>query len=253
MMMSRDLEKYAADYSHDYGFERWQVMFRRRAVLKHCSVLNPEHVLEVGCGVEPLFLHFPPVSSWHVVEPSAPFAEMARTHALGLDGVQIVEGFIESSLETLASLQHHNPFDLIIAGGVLQEVPDPQSFLLSIRSLCSAATVVHVNVPNADSWHRRTALAMGLLSSSCQPSERASMLQQRVVYDRRTLVSEVKQAGFQVIAHGGIFFKPFDHARMLAALDCGVLTEAHLEAYAQLGEELPHLASEIWVHLRRTA
>jgi len=251
--MPRDLEKYAADYSHSYGFERWQVKFRRRTVLKHCSGLNPEHVLEVGCGVEPLFLHYPPVCSWYVVEPSAPFAEMARAHALGLDGVQIVEGFLESSLETLASLQQNNPFDLIIAGGVLQEVPDPQAFLLSIHSLCSTTTVVHVNVPNADSWHRRTAVAMGLLSSTYQPSERASILQQRVVYDRRALFTEVKQAGFQVIADGGIFFKPFDHARMLAALDCRVLTEAHLEAYAQLGEELPHLASEIWVHLRKTA
>lgn len=207
--MTRNLDKYAADYANDYGFEQWQVLFRQRAVLKHCSYFRPAHVLEVGCGTEPLFLHHRPVSSWHVVEPSASFARVASSCAQGLDGVQIVEGFLESSLDILSSVHEVTPFDLIIVGGVLQEVLDPQQFLRGIRNLCTSTTVVHLNVPNAGSLNRRTAVAMGLLPSLAHLSERASLLQQRVVYDLQSLLAEIELAGFDAIDHGGILLKPF--------------------------------------------
>lgn len=35
------------------------------------------------------------------------------------------------------------------------------------------------------------------------------------------------------------------------ALDTGILTEEHLEAYQAFGEEFPDLASEIWLNMRK--
>jgi hypothetical protein len=91
---------------------------------------------------------------------------------------------------------------------------------------------------------------MGLLADVHQQSARGATLQQRVVYDAASLRHEVERAGFRVVDSGGILLKPFEHTRMLAAMEAGILTTAHLDAYAALGEQLPALASEIWVHLQ---
>ena len=249
--MERNLERYARDYTLDYGFERHQVSFRRRSVLKRCAATRADDVLEIGCGLEPLFLDHPPVNSWHVVEPAAMFAAKARLGARAHPQVVVVEGFLESSLSRLAEAHALRPFGLIIASGVLQEVADPGPFLAAIRSLCGPDTAVQIDVSNARSLHRLTAVAMGLLEDPAALSERGRMLQQRAVYDRDSLFAEVTRAGFAVKAEGGIFLKPFDHARMEKALTAGVLDEAHLRAYEELGERFPALASEVWMELRR--
>lgn len=248
--MSRDLDRYADDYTRDYGFERWQVEYRRRAVLQHTAQHHSGCVLEVGCGLEPLFVAAPTARRWHVVEPSAVFAAAAREHARVRPEVEVIEGYLETSLETLAEAGAREPFSLIVVSGVLQEVADPAPFLGAIRALCTADTIVHVNVPNALSLHRTTAVAMGLLTDVHQQSARGQTLQQRVVYDADSLRHEMERAGFRVVAGGGILLKPFEHSRMLAAMEAGLLTTAHLDAYAALGEQLPALASEIWVHVQ---
>lgn len=250
----RDLHRYADDYVRDYGFERWQVAFRREAVLRHTAHLPRTHVLEVGCGLEPLFDAMPARDGWCVVEPSAPFARVARQRAAdrSADGasVTVIEGLLETSVDALMDLSRTRPFDLIVVSGVLQEVADPQAFLDAIRRVCTPETVVHLNVPNARSLHRLTAVAMGLLTDARQPSPRAAMLQQRTVYDRESLLDELRGAGFSPEADGGILLKPFDHARMVVALEHGVLAEEHLRAYASLADVLPDLASELWVNAR---
>jgi 2-polyprenyl-3-methyl-5-hydroxy-6-metoxy-1,4-benzoquinol methylase len=248
--VSRDLDRYADDYARDYGFERWQVEYRRRAVLQHTAAQRSGCVLEVGCGLEPLFVAVPTTRRWHVVEPSAAFAASAREHARMRPEVEVIDGFLETSLESLVEARGREPFSLIVVSGVLQEVPDPTPFLGAIRALCTAETIVHINVPNAQSLHRTTAVAMGLLADVHQQSARGATLQQRVVYDAASLRHEVERAGFRVVDSGGILLKPFEHTRMLAAMDAGILTTAHLDAYAALGEQYPALASEIWVHLQ---
>lgn len=248
--MSRDLDRYADDYARDYGFERWQVEYRRRAVLHHTAAAQGGCVLEVGCGLEPLFIAAPAARRWHVVEPSAAFAASAREHARVRPEVEVIDGFLETALETLMEVCAREPFSLIVVSGVLQEVPDPAPFLGAIRALCTAETIVHVNVPNAGSLHRTTAVAMGLLADVHQQSARGATLQQRVVYDAASLRHEVERAGFRIVGSGGILLKPFEHTRMLAAMESGILTTTHLDAYATLGEQYPALASEIWVNLQ---
>lgn len=248
--MSRDLDRYAADYTRDYGFERWQVEYRRRVVLTETAGMRSGSVLEVGCGLEPLFCAEPDSHRWLVVEPSTAFVAAAQVRAQNRQDVQIIEGFLESSLDAIVAANNNEAFSLIIVSGLLQEVNDPQLFLAAVRTLCSDETVVHVNVPNAHSLHRRTAVAMGLLSHANEQSHRAAVLQQRTVYDVDSLYREVVDAGFRVVGSGGILLKPFEHHRMLSAMETGILTEAHLDAYAVLGAQHPDLASEIWVHLQ---
>ncbi|MCT0231705.1 class I SAM-dependent methyltransferase [Synechococcus sp. CS-1324] len=249
--MSRDINSYASAYALDYGFERHQVAFRRRSVLKRCAANQAKHVLEIGCGLEPLFIDYPPVSSWYIVEPASMFAESAKKLALeNVHGcVVVIQDFLESALNILKETHANHPFDLIIASGVLQEVSDPQSFLAGIHSLCTPSTTVQIDVSNAHSLHRRTAVEMGLLDAPSELSARGKVLQQRIVYDKKSLHAELMGAGFQIKNHGGIFMKPFDHARMDLALETGILTIEHLYAYENLGDQFPDLASELWVEI----
>lgn len=50
----RDIDKYAEDYVKG-DFEIYQVKYRRKMVLEQIAKYKPRKVLEIGCGMEPLF------------------------------------------------------------------------------------------------------------------------------------------------------------------------------------------------------
>ena len=248
--MERDLERYATDYLADYGFERWQVQYRREALLRNVADRFAGAVLEVGCGIEPLFMHAPPVQAWHVIEPARAFADHARHVAADQPHAQrhvdVHEGFLEDSVEPLRRACPAG-FDLVIASALIQEIPDPTRFLAALATVVRPGGWLYLDASNAGSLHRRMAVEMGLLERLDTPTARALRMQRRAVYDLPHLVQEVEEAGFRVERTGGILLKPFEHVRMERALDTGVIEPAHLDAFARLGEQYPDLASEIWI------
>lgn len=50
----RDIDKYTQEYSKA-GFEKYQVAYRRRKLLEIINKYLPQRILEIGCGMEPLF------------------------------------------------------------------------------------------------------------------------------------------------------------------------------------------------------
>lgn len=162
--MERDIERYAGDYLGHYGFEQVLVGYRRRVVLEQLGVVRPSVVLEIGCGSELLYQHYlrsaAPVERWIVVEPAPAFC--ARVREASLPGMAVVEGFLEQSLPAVAAALPRPP-DLVICSGVLQEVPSSPEMLKAIRATMDKGSLLHVNVANAASLHRRLALAMGLI------------------------------------------------------------------------------------------
>ena len=72
----RDIDKYAEDYAQK-DFESYQVKYRRKLVLEQIAKYKPHNVLEIGCGMEPLFLYVED-ATFTIVEPSAKFCENAR-------------------------------------------------------------------------------------------------------------------------------------------------------------------------------
>jgi len=131
---------------------------------------------------------------------------------------------------------------------VLHEVPDPSRVLAGIRLIAGPNTLIHVNVPNAGSLHRRLAQAMGLITSTKELSERNRALTQPRVYDLESITQEVRRAGFSPVETGGYFVKPFTHAQMEQIAQ--VTSDAMLEGLYRLGQEMPDIASEIYVQAR---
>lgn len=51
----RDIKLYTERYV-ERSFETYQVEYRRKKVLSEISKYDPASILEIGCGVKPLFL-----------------------------------------------------------------------------------------------------------------------------------------------------------------------------------------------------
>lgn len=242
----KDMERYQSDYISAAGFERHAVRYRRRQVLACLAHVPHADVLEVGCGMEPLFEYLDGWERYTVVEPGSTFAANARQRAPSGKHVTVVEGYLEELSPSLAG-KH---FDVIVASSLLHEVPEPRQLLLSIRALCGAGTSVHLNVPNAASLHNRLAVRMGLIPDLFARSALADRMQRRTTYDLGRLTEAVRDAGFEVTDQGSYFLKPFTHGQLQRMLDHGIIDERVLDALFDVNEEFEGLGAEIFVNAR---
>lgn len=240
--MDRDLARYTADYLA-LPFEATQAAMRRRLVLEQIGRWRPATLLEVGCGLAPLFTDLPGVDCT-VVEPTQAFAERALQLADGRRRVRVHHGYLHDLAADAAG------FDMVIVGCLLHELPEPDAFLAAVRRRCASHTVLHVNVPNAHSLHRLLAVAMGLIDTPFALSDTQRRMQQRGTYDLAGLQEALATAGFRTLDSGSLFVKPFTHAQMQELQDSGFLTPALLEGLYRLVEWLPAHGSEIYANAR---
>lgn len=245
---ARDLRAYEDAYATDYDFEAVQVRFRREAVLRCLLAHRPRSVVEIGCGLEPLLPHYlqaggDGVARWIVAEPADRFAAAAREVAALHPGMHVYQGLFEDVAPAIVAA--HGAVDLVVCSGLLHEVPDPAAMLRAICGAMAPGAVLHLNVPNALSLHRRLAVAMGLIREPGEFSARNLQMQHQRVYSPGSLRQDVESAGLRVAASGGIFLKPFTHAQMQGVV--ALLGSDILPGLAVLGAQLPELASEIYV------
>lgn len=241
--MSRDIEAYSCSY-RELPFEAIQSRYRRRVVLQQVAEFRPASLLEVGCGLRPLFTDLDPAIRVALVEPSADFASNARELAAGREGLMVVEGFLEQAPAEL----HPRGFDFIALSSLLHEVEEPQQLLQAVRPHCHASSIVHVNVPNAYSLHRLLAVEMGLIEDPFKLSSTQKLMQQHSTFDLHSLAELLREEGFRVQSSGSYFIKPFTHAQMQDLYDRGFLTEAHLDGLFRLSRRLPDFGSEIYIN-----
>jgi dTDP-4-amino-4,6-dideoxygalactose transaminase/SAM-dependent methyltransferase len=246
------IQRYEQRYLADEGFEAVLVTARQRLILELLQQRRPRRVVEVGCGADMLVRRARGQGllgeQWIVVEPSRVFAQRARDAATEDNAIVVVEQFFEDAMSELLDVAS-GPVDLVLLSGILNEVRDPNLILGATRQILDDAGLVHVNVPNAFSLHRRLAKAMDLIPDVHAVSQRNVELAQFHVFDRESLRTIMCDGGFVPEDEGGHFLKPFTHEQMLSLR--GLLTPAVLDGLWSLGRELPELASEIYVNARR--
>jgi 2-polyprenyl-3-methyl-5-hydroxy-6-metoxy-1,4-benzoquinol methylase len=239
-------------YVKEYGFEAAMVAARQKLLIELLGRHKPEVVLEVGCGADLLARRAAQaglaIRRWVIVEPAEEFARAAAVGAPSSIEMRVVRGFMEDSV-TSALTACGKPPDFVIVSSLLHELPDPVAFLQSIRTLLNANSVVHLNVPNAGSFHRRLARAMGLIPAEKALTARNQALAQCRVFDLPELVALLAQAGFTVEETGGYLIKPFTHKQLESISE--LMTPELLEGLWRLGRELPEWASEIYVQAKR--
>lgn len=253
----RDIEKlkriqaYPIAYLKDYDFEREMVETRQRQVIEAIKAKKPSIVLEVGCGIDLLYTKALaerlPIKQWIIVEPIGKFIEIVRKTKQGKTKLDLIQGFFEDSIETI-DLVRQGPIDFIVCSGMLHEVRNPEKLLQTARKLLPKNGILHVNVPNAGSLHRRLAKSMGLVKKLNELTARNKSLMQHQVFDINSLRSLIVRNGFRVENSGGYFIKQFSNKQMASIRP--VLTKEVFNGLWQLGKEYPEFANEIYINAK---
>jgi hypothetical protein len=153
---------------------------------------------------------------------------------------------LQDNIEVLGS-RH---YDLILMSSLLHEIPDCESLLCATALLSGPATIVHLNVPNAKSFHRVLALEMGLIDHLTEKSQTQQQMQQSHTFDLDRLEAMVNATGFKAIEKGSFFVKPFTHAQMALLQEVNVATNQMLDGLYSLSKYFPEYGSEIYMNIQ---
>lgn len=236
----RNLEGYTDEFL-SLPFERTQELFRREAILECITKNGYKNILEVGCGIEPIFTSLPDSINCTVVEPSTRFFEIAKVKAKNYKNAQVVNVTIEN-------FEKDSDYDLVILASVLHEVVEKEAFIKKIWQLSSDSTTLYINVPNAKSVHRLLAVSMGIIKEATElSSTQIKMQQMSRPYTVETLSSFLNTSGFSVSSYGTLFFKPFTHEQMQNLINTGFLTNDMLRGFYSMTQFFPEFGSEIWM------
>lgn len=131
-------------------------------------------------------------------------------------------------------------FDDIIAARVLEHLDNPVAVLAQMKKHLAPGGRIHVVVPNADSLNRKLGLAMGMLSSLDQLTERDLSAGHVRVYRKDLLIHHIRSAGLNIQELTGTFLKPVSNSQMIG-WDAAVL-----EGLYTLADELPLYCTELY-------
>lgn len=242
-------EHYAVQCGGGHGwFETALIASRRNQVLKSLARHPHVHVLEIGCGLDPLVEWIPDTHSCTTVEPCESFAECARRAGARHRDHRVIQGFLEdANLE----LGERGPFDYIVASSLLHEVPDPARFLDAVRSLCEPNSIVHFDVPNVRSLHRLLAVEMGIISDLFEESETEKRFERTTRFDAARFRGLLERAGFEVVQFGTYFIKPFSHSQMEKLIDGKIVSREIISGLEKLAAHLPDFGAEMFADVRR--
>lgn len=244
----RDISNYEQQYM-THPFERNQEKYRRRLVKGVISkYAKPgDCILEIGCGLSPLFMDYHDEYKFVVVEPAAHCYENAHILAEKYKNVSCYHGFFEDAIPQIMERRFH----IIICSSLLHEVENPRLLLQNIGCLCDQQTIVHINVPNAFSFHRLLAKEMGLITDVHQLSDSNITLQQHSVFDMESLKDLIISEGYSVLDSGSFLLKPFTHQQMQQCLDSNILNEDILNALDRMcASYMKEYGSEIYLNMR---
>ena len=246
--MGNSNDQYTARYKELYDFEKVLVTQRQRLLIERIRKYGPQTVVEVGSGIDSLYSaylkKFEPLKKWVVVEPSKDFLDnIKKPHS----SMVHVNGFLENTVEVLKSTLGKGP-DFIILSALLHEVDDPKLMFQCLERIASSHSIIHVNVPNADSFHRQLAVVNGMIERSDELSERNVKLFQKRVFNFDSLRRFLCSCNCFEIDSGAYFIKPFTHSDMFKIMD--VLTDDVLDGLYGLGKIFPELASEIFCEVK---
>lgn len=240
----RDLLKYGKDYNVP-NFEDYQAKYRKKKILSILSEYKPQTILEIGCGMDPLF----PYIDWNykkmvIIEPCLEFFN----HTQSIISDKKIECYNEyfHKNEILKSLS----FDFIVCSSLLHEVNNPLDFFKNIAAISAKDTIVHISVPNANSIHRLIAKEIGYIDDVHQMSDRNKLYQQNTVYDIDSLKELARAAGFNVLDEGSFFIKPFSHDQMYKMIKQEIIEEKVLDGLYALEKYIPLYGSEIYLNLK---
>lgn len=234
---------------HDYqlryeklSFEDRLRKYRMEYVSDYLKKIPANRILEIGCGTDPIHLHFEGFEVLDLIEPGAYFFEYTEKMVRDDRRISIQNCFLDEAV-----LNHAGRYDVIIIGGFLHEIDDPATVLAGVRAISNTDTVVITYVPNSHSFHRLLAFEAGLISSVDEFSDNDKTFGRRNVYSLDAFEALFKQCGFSIEKIDTYFVKPFTHSQMNTLLEESFLNEELLKGLYGMGKYLPNFGCEIFL------
>ncbi|MBA7497332.1 hypothetical protein ES704_00060 [subsurface metagenome] len=237
--------KYLSEHNKNLSFEAILAIERKKQVLKSLNKYKHTHILEIGCGLKPLF-QYCEYKYYAIVEPCYEFIKHAKKLAEGRDNINIIHGYMEKVYEKL--LEYN--FDFIILSSLLHEVPYPEKLLQSIYQVCKKDTIVHINVPNVYSFHRLLAYEMGYIKSIFEKSTMEIKFQRHTQFNKQLLFKMIEDNSFQILSYGTYFIKPLTNKQMEEIIYQNIVNKDIIKGLEKIIKYMPDLGCEMFVDVK---
>jgi ubiquinone/menaquinone biosynthesis C-methylase UbiE len=246
-MNQRDLKKYTQDYEK-LPFEPILVEYRRNTIIENLKQFPTFNVLEIGCGMEPMFKYFDDYDTMTIVEPTELFFNNACIKAKEFPekDIRLVNSLFEEAVDRINATK----FDFIIISCLLHELSDHKYFLNLLHRVCSNNTIIHINVPNSHSFHRILAVDSGIIKDEFSLSKTQEQMQQTATFNLPLLIELLESQNFEVLDSGSYFLKPFTHLQMQQLIDHKIINDDVLNGLDQIAKRLPGWGAEIFVNIK---
>ncbi|HFZ5203324.1 TPA: class I SAM-dependent methyltransferase [Campylobacter jejuni] len=245
-MKFRDIKQYTQNYTDkEHDFEEIMVYYRRKKVLEILNKYNPKNVLEIGCGMDSIFNYYKNFNKATIVEPSDVFYNKAVNN-LKNQNIEFFNDFLENKIKTLKN----NNFDFVICSGLLHEVNNPNSFFKDILKICTHDTIIHINVPNSNSFHLIWAYESGLINKLGNLTDTAIKFQQNTTFNLNELTQFIIEGGGIILDSGSYFIKPFNHSKMSLCLKNKILDKKLLDGLYKLSTYIADFGAEIFINFK---
>lgn len=241
------------EYQRNYDalpFEETMAAIRKKMLKSFLEKHQPQTLVEVGCGNESVIDFYRDYKHATVVEPAEAFYNrlVARHAENDAHENTFVNDFFSADLFNRYDFDEP---DAIIISGMLHEIPDPELVLSAANKICNENTIVHVNVPNANSLHRLLAYKAGMIKDLKEKSAQQTLLKQPHTFDMADLKAMASNSGFEVIEEGSYFIKPFTHVQMEVLRTHEIFGEKIIDGLEKLISYLPDYGAEIFVNLKK--
>ena len=238
--MERNIEKYVEDYKNQ-PFRQDHELIRKEFLIEHLRKMDFRSILEVGCGFDSIANSLDSEKSITVLEPSK---FLCNKLANENKEVEIINGFFEDEYQRISKKK----YDIIVVSSLLHEIINPDIFMKKLYK-CSKGSLIHINVPNANSFHRLLALESGLIENLDDKSVTNELLQQNSIYDLKSLKEIAKSHGFQIVNEGSFFIKPFTHEQMEYIFKSEKFDRSIIKGLCKMVNYFPQYGSEIFIDI----
>ncbi len=236
------------DYQLNYEkltFEDKLRVFRMQYIVDYIADIKSRNILEIGCGNDPLFLYFDDFEMMDIVEPGNLFYESTKAKIGDDTRISIINGFIEDS-----QIDLNHKYDIILIGGFLHEIDNPEEVLKTIKKITTPETIVITFVPNANSFHRLLALESGIIKSNYEFSENDNLFGRRNIFNAASISALFASCGYQVIKTDSYFIKPFTHQQMEHLIDTSFFSKEILSGLSKMIKYIPDMGCELFLAAR---